>query len=59
MKKTAKRSLAALLAVIMLFSCIGLSVSAESTGYETLRVNSTMYGDSQTQRAFTWYTEEY
>ena len=59
MKKTAKRSLAALLAVIMLFSCIGLSVSAENTGYETLRVNSTMYGDSQTQRAFTWYTEEY
>ena len=59
MKMTAKRSLAALLAVIMLFSCIGLSVSAESTGFETLRVNSTMYGDTQTQRAFTWYTEEY
>ncbi len=60
MKKSAKRSLAALLAVIMLFSCIGISVSAENTtGYEALRVNCTMYGDAQTQRGFTWYTEKY
>ena len=59
MKMTAKRSLAAILAVIMLFSCMAFSVSAEGTGYETLRVNSTMYGDTQTQRAFTWYTENY
>lgn len=59
MKKTAKKSLAALLAVIMLFSCMGLCVSAESTGFETLRVNCTMYGDSKTQRGFTWYTEKY
>ncbi len=60
MKKSVKRSLAALLAVIMLFSCIGVSVSAENTtGYETLRVNCTMYGDTQTQRGFTWYTEKY
>ena len=59
MKMTAKRSLAAILAVIMIFSCMAFSVSAEGTGYETLRVNSTMYGDTQTQRAFTWYTENY
>ena len=59
MKKTAKRSLAALLAVILLFSCVGMSVSAEGeTGYEVIRVNSTMYGDAKTQRGFTWFTEK-
>lgn len=59
MKKTAKKSLAVILAVIMLFSCVGISVSAEgSTGYETLRLTCTMYGDSKTQRAFTWFTQK-
>ena len=59
MKMTAKRSLAVLLAVIMLFSCIGIGGSAaDKTGFETLRVNCTMYGDAQTQRGFTWYTEK-
>ena len=59
MKMTAKRSLAVLLAVIMLFSCIGIGGSAaEKTGFETLRVSCTMYGDAQTQRGFTWYTEK-
>lgn len=59
MKKTAKRSLAALLALILVFSCLGTGAFAEgSTGYETLRITCTMYGDSQTQRAFTWFTEK-
>lgn len=58
MKKTAKRSLALLLAIIVLFSCVGVSgATAETTGYEPLRISCTMYGDSQTQRGFTWYTE--
>lgn len=59
MKRTAKKSLAVLLAVITLFSCISVSVCAKSTGFEVLRVNCTMYGDSKTQRGFTWYTEDY
>lgn len=59
MKMTAKRSLAALLAVIMLFSCVGVSSAAStSTGFEALRVNCTMYGNTQTQRGFSWYTEK-
>ena len=58
MKKTAKRSLAALLALMTLVSCIGINVSAETTGFEPIRINCTMYGDSQTQRGFTWYTEK-
>ncbi|MBE6796001.1 MAG: metallophosphoesterase family protein [Ruminococcaceae bacterium] len=59
MKKTAKRSLAVLLAIMMLFSCVGVGASAErTTGFETLRVNCTMYGDTKTQRGFTWYTEK-
>lgn len=57
MKKTFRKSLATLLALVMLFSCVGISGSAEeTTGYETLRINCTMYGDSQTQRGFTWFT---
>lgn len=59
MKMTAKRSLAVLLAVIMLLSCIGISGSAEGeTGFETTRITCTMYGDSQTQRGFTWFTSK-
>ena len=59
MKMTAKRSLAVLIAIIMLFSCVGISGSAEDkTGFETSRISCTMYGDSQTQRGFTWFTEK-
>ena len=59
MKMTAKRTLAVLIAVIMLFSCIGISGSAEGdTGFDAIRMNCTMYGDSQTQRGFTWFTEK-
>lgn len=58
MKTTFKKSLAAVLALVMLFSCFCVSGSAEeTTGYEALRINCTMYGDSQTQRGFTWFTE--
>ena len=57
MKITFKKSLATLLALVMLFSCVGISGSAEATtGFETTRLNSTMYGDAGTQRGFTWYT---
>ena len=56
MKKTAKRTLAVLLALMTFISCFGMSVSAETTEFEPLRINCTMYGDSQTQRGFTWYT---
>ena len=60
MKKTAKKSLALLLATILLFSCVGVSGAAESekTGYEPLRISCTMYGDTQTQRGFAWFTEK-
>lgn len=60
MKKTLKKSLSAVLALVMLVSCfcVGTSAANEPTGYETLRITCTMYGDSQTQRAFTWYTEK-
>ncbi len=60
MKKTSKRTLSAFLAVIMLLSCfcVGASAEKEKTGYEALRISCTMYGDTQTQRGFTWYTEK-
>lgn len=59
MKKTLRKSFAAVLALVMLFSCFAVTSSAEEvTGYETLRINVTMYGDTQTQRGFTWYTEK-
>ncbi len=58
MKMTAKRSLAVLLAIIMLLGCIGVATSAEGkTGFEAIRITCTMYGDTQTQRGFTWFTE--
>ena len=58
MKKTVKRSIAVVLAVLTLLSCFGISTfAADTTGYEPLRISCTMYGDSQTQRGFTWYTE--
>lgn len=57
MKTTFKKSLAAMLAIIMLFSCFVVSSSAEeTTGYEPLRITCTMHGDSQTQRGFAWFT---
>ena len=58
MKNTAKKSLSVVLALIMLMSCIGISVSAEANGYAPLRITCTMYGDSQTQRGFCWFTED-
>ncbi len=59
MKMTAKRALAVLLAVMVLFGCIGVGASAEgTTGFEVIRINCTMHGDSQTQRGFTWFTEK-
>ncbi len=58
MKKTAKRTLALLLTIIMLFSCMSANAATtEKTGYEPLRISCTMYGDAKTQRGFTWYTE--
>ena len=59
MKMTAKRALAVLLAVMMLFGCIGVGASAEgATGFETIRITCTMNGDTKTQRGFTWFTEK-
>ncbi len=59
MKMTAKRALAVLLAVMMLFGCIGVGASAEGkTGFETIRINCTMNGDAKAQRGFTWFTEK-
>ncbi len=58
MKNTAKRTLALVLSILMLFGCVGVSAATEeTTGYEPLRISCTMYGDSQTQRGFTWFTE--
>ncbi len=58
MKKTVKRSIAVVLAIITLISCFGISTfAADTTGYEALRISCTMYGDSKTQRGFTWFTE--
>lgn len=58
MKNTAKRTLALVLSLLMLFGCVGVSAATEeTTGYEPLRISCTMYGDSQTQRGFTWFTE--
>ena len=58
MKKVAKRTLAIVLALMMLFSCVGVSAATEEkTGYEPIRISCTMYGDAQTQRGFTWFTE--
>ncbi len=58
MKKTSKRLLALMLSVLMLFGGVGASAAEDATGYETIRINCTMYGDAQTQRGFTWYTEK-
>ena len=59
MKTTLRKSFAAVLAIVMLFSCFAVSTSAEeTTGYDPIRINVTMYGDTQTQRGFTWYTEK-
>ncbi len=58
MKKIAKRSLAMLLALITLFSCVGVSASAATTGYEATRITCTMNGNAKTRRGFTWYTKK-
>ena len=59
MKMTAKRALAVLLAVMVLFGCIGVGASAEgATGFEAIRITCTMNGDTKTQRGFTWFTEK-
>ncbi len=59
MKTTLRKSFAAVLALVMLFSCFAITTSAEeTTGYDPIRINVTMYGDTQTQRGFTWYTEK-
>ncbi|MBS7359158.1 MAG: metallophosphoesterase family protein [Oscillospiraceae bacterium] len=59
MKKTVKKSLALILAALMLVSCMGFSATAaESTGYEVTRINCTVYGDTKTQRGFNWYTDK-
>ncbi len=57
MKKSLKKSLAVLLALITLISCVGFTVSADSgEDYAVIRQNCTVYGDPQTQKGFTWYT---
>ena len=59
MKMTAKRALAVLLAVMVLFGCIGVGASAEgTTGFEAIRITCTMNGDAEAQRGFTWFTEK-
>ncbi len=59
MKKTVKRSIALVLSLIMLFSCIGVSAATEeTTGYEALRITCVMNGDAKSQRGFTWFTEK-
>lgn len=59
MKKTLKRSIAIVLSILTLFGCLGVSTfAADTTGYEALRISCTMYGDTKTQRGFTWFTEK-
>ncbi|MBR2877152.1 MAG: metallophosphoesterase family protein [Clostridia bacterium] len=61
MKNTVKKSLSAVLAVLMLLSCFCFSVSAEEgdkAGYEVLRQTCTVYGDAKTQRGFSWFTQD-
>ncbi len=58
MKNTVKRSFSAVLAVVMLFTCFLVSAAAEeTTGYEVVRQHSTMYGNTATQRGFSWFTK--
>ncbi len=58
MKNTVKRSFSAVLAVVMLVTCFMFSASADDlTGYEVVRQHSTMYGDTATQRGFSWFTK--
>ena len=61
MKNTVKKSLSAVLAVLMLVSCFVFSVSAEEgdkSGYVVERQSCTVYGDTETQRGFSWFTPD-
>lgn len=61
MKNTVKKSLSAVLAVIMLVSCFVFSASADEvdkSGYAVERQSCTVYGDTETQRGFSWFTPD-
>ncbi len=62
MKNTVKKSLSAVLAVLMLVSCFAFSASAEEnvdvSGYIVERQSCTVYGDTKTQRGFSWFTPD-
>ena len=61
MKNTVKKSLSAVLAVLMLVSCFVFSASAEEgdkSGYVVERQSCTVYGDTETQRGFSWFTPD-
>jgi len=61
MKITVKKSLSAVLAVLMLVSCFVFTASAENadvSGYQVERQSCTVYGDAKTQRGFSWFTPE-
>lgn len=62
MKNTVKKSLSAVLAVLMLLSCFVFSASAEDaidvSGYKVERQSCTVYGDTKTQRGFSWFTPD-
>ena len=62
MKNTVKKSLSAVLAVLMLVSCFVFSASAEenvdTSGYIVERQSCTVYGDTKTQRGFSWFTPD-
>lgn len=58
MKTTFKKSLAKVLAVMMLLSCFSVGAFAEGTAnYTVLRTSCVMHGDSKTQRGFCWFTQ--
>ena len=56
MKSTARKSLAAVLALLLLLGTLSVGAFASNTGYEPLRIHCTFYGDSKTQRGFNWFT---
>ncbi len=61
MKNTVKKSLSAVLAVLMLVSCFVFSASADEvdkSGYAVERQSCTVYGDTETQRGFSWFTPD-
>ena len=61
MKNTVKKSLSAVLAVLMLMTCFVFTASAENadvSGYQVERQSCTVYGDPKTQRGFSWFTPD-